>query len=111
MGAVMNSYNPLFGVHATENGWLNIDVLRNQWGFKGILMSDWTSVYSTSGAANNGLDLECPKAVYFTEERIKPLIESGIISEETIDLKVKHILQTFIAFGMLDTPRQDTTIA
>ena len=111
VGAVMNSYNPLFGVHATENGWLNIDVLRNQWGFKGILMSDWTSVYSTSGAANNGLDLECPKAVYFTEERIKPLIESGIISEETIDLKVKHILQTFIAFGMLDTPRQDTTIA
>lgn len=67
VGAVMNSYNPLFGVHATENGWLNIDVLRDQWGFKGILMSDWTSVYSTSGAANNGLDLECPKAVYFTD--------------------------------------------
>lgn len=111
VGAVMNSYNPLFGVHATENGWLNIDVLRDQWGFKGILMSDWTSVYSTSGAANNGLDLECPKAVYFTEEKLLPLIETGVVREEAITEKVIHILQTFIAFGLLDTPRQDTTIA
>lgn len=111
VGAVMNSYNPLFGVHATENGWLNVDVLRNQWGFKGILMSDWTSVYSTSGAANNGLDLECPKAVYFTEEKLLPLIEAGVVREEVITEKVIHILQTFIAFGLLDTPRQDTTIA
>lgn len=111
VGAVMNSYNPLFGVHATENGWLNIDVLRDQWGFKGILMSDWTSVYSTSGAANNGLDLECPKAVYFTEEKLIPLIEAGVVCEEAITEKVVHILQTFIAFDMLDTPRQDTTIA
>lgn len=110
VGAVMNSYNPLFGVHATENGWLNVDVLREQWGFKGILMSDWTSVYSTSGAANNGLDLECPKAVYFTEDRLIPLLESGVIDVESIDSKVKHILQTFIAFGMLDAPRQDTSI-
>ena len=111
VGAVMNSYNPVFGVHATENGWLNIDVLRKQWGFKGILMSDWTSVYSTSGAANNGLDLECPKSVYFTEERLKPLVENGVVREEVIDEKVRNILQTLIAFDMLDTPRQDTTIA
>ena len=60
VGAVMDSYNPLNGVHATENSWLNIDVLRKQWGFKGILMSDWTSVYSGVGAANGGLDLEMP---------------------------------------------------
>ena len=110
VGAVMNSYNPIFGVHATENGWLNIDVLRQQWGFRGILMSDWTSVYSTSGAANNGLDLECPKDVYFTNERLLPLIANDIVSEETIDMKVQHILQTFIAFGMLDKNQKDETI-
>lgn len=110
VGAVMNSYNPIFGVHATENGWLNKTVLRDQWGFDGILMSDWTSVYSTSGAANNGLDMECPKAVYFTPERILPLIRNGIISEETIDLKVQHILQAFIAFGFLDKPLTDESI-
>ena len=49
VSAVMNSYNLLNGVHATEHKWLNIDVLRNLWGFKGILMSDWTSVYSAIG--------------------------------------------------------------
>ena len=60
VGAVMNSYNLLNGVHASENRWLNIDILRDTWGFKGILMSDWVSVYSTVGAANHGLDLEMP---------------------------------------------------
>ena len=110
VGSVMNSYNPIFGVHATENGWLNIEVLREQWGFKGILMSDWTSVYSTSGAANNGLDLECPKGVYFTEDKLMPLIASGVVSEAMIDQKVRHLLQTFIAFGMLDNPQNDENI-
>lgn len=110
VGSVMNSYNPIFGVHATENRWLNFDVLRDQWGFEGILMSDWTSVYSTSGALTNGIDLECPKAVYFTEEKILPLLENGVVTIEDIDNKVRNILQTLIAFGMLDTPRQDTSI-
>ena len=68
VGAVMNSYNPLNGVHATENAWLNNDILKGEWGFDGILMSDWTSVYSTVGAANAGLDLEMPKAVWFTRK-------------------------------------------
>lgn len=111
VGSVMDSYNLVWGVHSTENPWLNIEVLRNQWGFKGIVMSDWTSVYSTSGAANGGLDLECPKGVYFTREKLLPLIESGVVSEKTIDQKVQHLLQTFIAFGFLDTPAQDSTIA
>lgn len=60
VGAVMDSYNPVFGVHATENAYMNIEVLVNMWGFDGIPMSDWTAVYSTSGAVNGGLDLECP---------------------------------------------------
>ena len=111
VGSVMDSYNLVWGLHSTENPWLNIEVLRNRWGFKGIVMSDWTSVYSTSGAANGGLDLECPVGVYFTKEKLMPLIESGVVEERTIDEKVKHILQTFIAFGFLDRPMQDTTIA
>ena len=50
--------------HASENRWMNIDVLRNQWGFQGILMSDWGSVYSGVAAANGGLDLEMPDGAY-----------------------------------------------
>ena len=110
VGAVMDSYNPVFGVHATENAYMNIEVLRNMWGFDGILMSDWTSVYSTSGAVNGGLDLECPKGVYFTKERIIPLIKSGVISEKTIDRKVYNILSTLNRFGLLDKPVLDESI-
>ncbi len=102
VGAVMNSYNPLNGVHATEHAWLNIEVLRKRWGFQGILMSDWTSVYSAAGAANGGLDLECPYGRYFTRERLLPLIRSGVVAEQTIDEKVFHILRTYAAFGLLD---------
>ncbi len=108
VGAVMDSYNLLNGVHSTENKWLNIDVLRKDWGFKGILMSDWTSVYSTSGAANGGLDLEMPKGVFFTKEKLLPLLKSGVVTEETINRKVKHLLQTFIAFGLFDKSKGKT---
>ena len=107
---VMDSYNLIWGVHSTENPWLNNEILRNQWGFKGIVISDWTSVYSTSGAANGGLDLECPKGVYFTADKLKPLIETGVVTEKTIDEKVKHILQTYSAFGFLDKLPEDKTI-
>lgn len=111
VGAVMNSYNLLNGVHATENRWLDTEVLREAWGFDGILMSDWTSVYSTVNAANAGLDLEMPKGVFFTKPLIKDAIATGRITEETIDRKVEHLLSTFIAFGLLDREQKDTAIA
>ncbi len=110
VGAVMDSYNPIFGVHASEHGWMNIEILRNTWGFEGIVMSDWTSVYSSSGAANGGLDLECPRGVYFTAERLVPLVKAGVVSEETIDNKVYHILHTLNRFGLLDKDIKDETI-
>lgn len=110
VGAVMDSYNLIFGVHASENAWLNKKVLRDMWGFDGILMSDWTSVYSSSGAANGGLDLECPKGVYFTADRLIPLIEAGIVSEEEIDCKVYNILSTLDRFGLLDKNVKDESI-
>ncbi|MDE6449165.1 MAG: glycoside hydrolase family 3 C-terminal domain-containing protein, partial [Muribaculaceae bacterium] len=110
VGAVMDSYNLLNGVHATENRWLNIDILRDRWGFDGLLMSDWTSVYSTVNAANNGLDLEMPKGVFFTRPLLKEALASGRVTEATIDRKVEHLLSTFIAFGLLDRDQKDENI-
>ncbi len=110
VGAVMNSYNPVNGVHATENPWMNIDILRKQWGFKGILMSDWTSVYSAVGAANGGLDLEMPVGKFMTKEQLIPAIKNGIVTEATIDAKVQHVLQTLIAFGCFDSPKQNANV-
>lgn len=111
VGAVMNSYNLINGVHATENRWLDTDVLRDMWGFKGILMSDWTSVYSTANAANAGLDLEMPKQVFFTPEKLKAELAAGRITQAVIDRKVVHLLSTFSAFGLLDRVQKLDSIA
>lgn len=104
VAAVMDSYNLVNGVHATENAWMNIDVLRHQWGFQGILMSDWSSVYSGVGAANGGLDLEMPVGKFMTKDVLLPAIANGIVTEQTIDAKVCHILQTLMLFGAFDHP-------
>ncbi len=60
VGAIMDSYNLTNGQHMTQNGYLNTDVVKKDWGFTGIMMSDWTSVYDGVAAANGGLDLEMP---------------------------------------------------
>src|SRR5215471_7650601 len=55
VGAVMDSYNLVNGVHSTQNHHLNIDILKDDWKFDGILMSDWDATYNGVAAANNGL--------------------------------------------------------
>src|SRR5262249_35721559 len=85
VGAVMNSYNLINGVHATQNPHLNIDILRKDWGFDGILMSDWDSTYDGVAAANSGLDLEMPNGKFMNKETLIPAIRAGKVSEATID--------------------------
>lgn len=111
VGAVMSSYNPLNGVHTTENRDLAIDILRDQWGFEGIYMSDWNATYSAAGAANRGLDLEMPDGRFMNRRFLLPLIENGVVRESDIDIKVQHILQTLISFGFFDRPQLDGSIS
>ena len=110
VASVMSSYNLVNNVHAAENKWLLTDVLRNEWGFQGFVMSDWTSTYSTLGCVRSGLDLEMPRGACMKYETIKPLIETGVIREKDIDAKVENILSSVIAYGFLDRPQLDTTI-
>ena len=105
VGAVMTSYNMVNGVHSAENPWLIKDNLR-KWGFDGIVMSDWTSTYTTLGCLEGGLDLEMPRPYMMNEEMIRPLLDNGVITEDIIDEKVQHILQTLIAFDLLKTPAE-----
>ncbi len=58
VASVMTSYNPLNGVHTSQDAWLINTILKGEWGFNGIVMSDWDSCYDTEGMANGGLDLE-----------------------------------------------------
>ena len=73
--AVMDSYNLINGVHATQNEFLNLKVLKGEWGFKGILMSDWDATYDGVAAANNGLDLEMPSPRFMNAQDLLPAVK------------------------------------
>lgn len=107
--AVMTGYNPFRGTHCTENRHL-IDILKKEWGFKGMLMSDWACTYSAIHAANNGLDIEMGSNDWFTREKLLPLIKEGKVTEEIIDDKVRRIYGACIEMGFFDRPQQRTDI-
>jgi len=109
--AVMDSYNLMNGIHMTQNARLNIELLKKEWGFDGILMSDWTSTYDAVGAANGGLDLEMPSGKFMNREKLLPAIQQGQVSVATIDDKVRRILRVAIQFGWLDHEQTDLTIS
>lgn len=110
VGAVMTSYNPLNGVHSAENHWLTTRVLREEWGFDGLVMSDWTSTYTTLGCMESGLDLEMPEGYWLNEAMIRELLDRGIVHEWQLDEKCIHILSTLDRFGLLDRPAVDPTL-
>jgi len=110
VGAIMDSYNLVNGEHMTQNGYLNTDIVRKEWGFKGIVMSDWVATYDAVGAANGGLDLEMPSADFMNQAKLIPAIQQRKVSIETIDEKVRRILRTSIAFGWFDRDQTDLTI-
>ena len=110
--ALREIYLPAFKAavqKAGENKYL-IDILKKEWGFKGMLMSDWACTYSADKAANHGLDLEMGSNDWFVREKLLPLIEQGVVTEETINEKVRRIYGTCIEMGFFDRPQLDTTI-
>jgi beta-glucosidase len=110
VGAIMDSYNLTNGAHLSQHGYLNTDVARNEWGFRGIMMSDWVSTYDGVAAANGGLDLEMPSGAFMNRQTLLPAIQQGKVAVATIDDKVRHILRTAIQFGWLDRDQTDTSI-
>ena len=110
VGAVMASYNLLNGQHCTQNKTLLRDILKDEWGFTGFVMSDWGATHDTVGAANGGLDLEMPSGQYFNRKLLLPAIQSGAVKSEIIDDKVRRLLREFFSRGFLDHPQHDTSI-
>jgi beta-glucosidase len=109
VGAIMDAYNLVNGVYMTQNEYLNTAVARKQWGFDGIMMSDWGATHDGIAAANGGLDLEMPSAAFMNKQTLLPAIQRGEVSVATIDDKVRHILRKAIQFGFYDRGQTDTS--
>ncbi len=109
-GAVMDSYNLLNGEHTTQSNHLNNEILKKEWGFNGILMSDWWATYDGVAAANGGLDLEMPDPNFLNAQTLIPAVKAGKVPESVIDDKVRRLFRTSIRFGFLDRDNQDYSI-
>ncbi len=110
VGAVMDAYNLVNGVYMTANNHLNNEILKKEWGFEGILMSDWGATHDGIAAANGGLDLEMPSPSFMNRETLLPALKDGRVSMATIDDKVRRILRTAIEFGFFDRDQTDSSI-
>ena len=107
--SVMSAYNRLNGTYCAEHEWLLTDVLRSEWGFDGIVISDWWGTMS-SASAEAGLDLEMPGPAKFMGSTLADLIRSGDLDESVLDSIVRRILTTYDKLGLLDAgPRPDET--
>jgi beta-glucosidase len=109
VGALMTSYNLVDGIHMSQYGRFNTDLLRTEWGFTGVAMSDWSGIHDTA-AVNGGQDLEMPSPIYMNRETLLPMIKAGTLTVATIDEKVRRILRVTAEFGWLDRDQTDRTV-
>ena len=110
VGAIMDSYNLINGEHASQNKFLLTDVAKKEWGFDGIMMSDWSATYDGVAASNAGQDLEMPSGAHMNRKDLLPAIEQGKVSVATIDDKVRRILRTAVRFAWLDRDQTDGSV-
>lgn len=108
--AVMSGYNLLNGTYCAEHPWLVDQVLKKEWGFKGVFMSDWGAVHSTLGTLRHGLDLEMPGPEYLNQKTIKPLLEKGEVPMAALDEKVRRILRLTYAMEFDKRHQEDKSI-
>ncbi len=123
---VMSAYNKVNGVHCAENDYLLDTVLKKEFGFKGFVVSDWGSTYSTAPTVNAGMDLEMPGGPpmqkwianprtltsgnsdgWLVPEKVLAEVQAGHISEAAIDDNVGRILRVIFLSGIFDHPHAD----
>lgn len=98
---VMTSYNQVNGEWAGQNSYLINELLRGELGFRGCVMSDWSSVYDTEKVVKNGVNTEMPGRKELLSE-VKTLLAAGRITEEDIDRMIRPSIATGIAFGLYE---------
>lgn len=106
--SVMAAYNKVNGHYCSANRHLLTDILKNEWGFNGYIVSDWGATHNTVEAANSGLDIEMPYGKHFGDSLLLA-VKNKKVSEATIDDKVRRILSVMFRAGLTDTLHIDNT--
>ena len=100
--SVMSAYNKLHGVYAGEHPWLLREVLKSEWGFDGLVVSDWFGTHSTADAANAGLDLEMPGPGIHLGAKLVDAVRKAEVDETVLDDSVRRLLRVAHRTGALD---------
>jgi beta-glucosidase len=101
--AVMSSYNKVNGLHSSANPYLLTEILKKEWGFDGLVMSDWGGVHETD-VVQAGNDLEMPTGKNMSVPKLKAALADGSVTQAAVDDSVHRILRTIIRVGLLDGP-------
>lgn len=101
--AIMSSYNRLNGQYASSNTWLLQNLLKDTWGFKGFVMSDWGAVHSVIPTMYAGLDIEMPKGHYMSVENVTQAIQNGNMKITKVDEKIRRMLRAMFAMGLFES--------
>ncbi|GAC1431896.1 MAG: glycoside hydrolase family 3 C-terminal domain-containing protein [Ktedonobacteraceae bacterium] len=105
--SVMAAYNKVNGIFASENATTLLTLLKHEWGFDGIVMSDWFGTKSTAASINNGLDLEMPgPAIWRTTSQVLEGIQTSEIQREAVDEAVRRILRIIMRSGAFEHPEE-----
>jgi beta-glucosidase len=107
---IMASYNKINGTYATEHQYLLNEVLKDEWGYKGFVVSDWGAVHSTVPVGKVGMDLEMPGPANFLDKKLVDAVKKGEVSEETIDDKVRRILRIVYKTGSFESKKEYSNI-
>ncbi|MFL5696750.1 MAG: glycoside hydrolase family 3 C-terminal domain-containing protein [Ktedonobacteraceae bacterium] len=111
IGAVMGAYNKVNGTYCCEHPHLLTEILKQQLGFTGWVVSDFQATHSTVEAANAGLDVELDVSpAKFFGNRLLEAIQTGRVGVATLEDKVRRILRSMFAFGLFDSPVQITPL-
>ncbi len=108
---VMCAYNQINGTYCSENKWLLTDVLRKEWGFDGLVMTDWGAIHDRVKSLQAGLDLEMPGDTAICRKRILDGIQSGALSMQDLDQAVRNVLKlvdSFVQDPLSDEPDFDS---
>ena len=108
-GAVMCSYNRINGDYACENSYALRDVLKNDWGFKGFVISDWGGTHSTEKASAAGLDQEQPMSKFFGA-KLREAVDAGRVPLSEIDDHARRVLYAEFLSGVVDDPLQKSVV-
>ncbi|MCP4756841.1 MAG: beta-glucosidase [Proteobacteria bacterium] len=109
---VMSAYNKINGHYASSHYSLLTEILKQEWGFEGFVVSDWGACLETVNNANGGLDLEMPGPASTMGDNLLAAIHGGKVEEKTLDDKVRRLLRIIILSGKMDNPEEvdETTI-